>query len=406
MKKGEYFASPKGLVNRYNHLVFNDFNNVKIFTKYFTSKQFSRNIQRIIDFQQQVIGQLKSKRHKTSNIALCMRIVAPSGVKYPLPSMVKAYLDLLGRSFMDPKTSQKFLLYRDDKQIKYLNVDFAQSDGKEGIEINVSFKRLTTLLEEILICKELESEHLDENENCFEYLRDHERYINEFKQYLTDKETLVKKYGKEKTEQFHKINKSVLSSMYLFYPGLDLNVYYYLLNLDARLCSRIEGRAKHLYKGLGIKGLARSLSGFDYDMENIMTALYFKNFLVASIPFLKGSSKLYAKELCGKTREYISKNIVLRECSPVVKVIIAFRPPHNQKFNYSKDLDNIFKEYIFPGLNMCNVAFTGYEIIQLPVSKKYEEGMLAVAFSSPNKSLFVLTRDLIWDVEGHLDDDD
>lgn len=120
MRPFDYFQTPSGKASLLRE------RQMRRFTATVFQDPQSKNIRLndAIAFQQTIATEMKSRRAYRGSVALKLEFFNLSKTPPAIHSLPKNYLDLLGKVRPDAKLRRKFLLYKDDRQVKSLIVRY------------------------------------------------------------------------------------------------------------------------------------------------------------------------------------------------------------------------------------------------------------------------------------------
>jgi hypothetical protein len=333
------------------------------------------------EIQKEVIEQMKLLRKSSLNSDIAVQIITyTTDKKSPgIDKWIKNIIDILHKTeYLENSEDKIFLPFNDDKQIKYLFVQYIYVGEKSRTRIVIL--PFSGFISDLHKAEEIETDNRDDfgeyESNYQEILKNKDKYISFLSEEAynsmlkTSLETEQRKFGDLISINSHFIRtcfpKKSMSNKYfrsIYHNWADL-----LLKTPIKL--KLPGLPKH-------------------GSENIEIA------------------RQYKEQLRTQLSSYIDKYSIMKNLQGPIIISVIYRPAKNK---IEKDIDNILLEYIMPITNdiLCppaslyrikefrdpisdeiksvplakdkNGISIGYEIIRVPQFDNNEEGEIYLTF--------------------------
>lgn len=346
MNRGDYILTQEGQKN----LLFKR----RLKRLYFQIKQEPKGKKSINEeeqkyFQQQIIHTLQVFKRRAYHSSVIMEIDFLCNQNNPpsIHTLAKNYLDLLSIPLPDSYIKRKRLLYKDDRLIKILIINYTlYSDSPSGISIKID--RLKNFFEDIrLVNKIIHNDFEDNPSYCMFDIKELEEENNnscsepyeELQDLREEKNFIIKNIGHDayKTmEDFaiQDIQKNYLQIGHLSISGL---ISLFAPFLNERITSDISQTILEIMKNHRNMMISPPLT---LDLRNT--------------PIKNGQTKIFKSNVKTVLKNFTKKFPILSPLKTTLGVIVLYVPPKTQ----SIDLDNLAR-YIIPFVN---------ETIQPPIS--------------------------------------
>ncbi len=283
-----------------------------------------RRIEETINFQNLLHTQLvqSNKRAFTSQVAVNIEIEVNQRNAPHIQSIPKFYIDLIYTVSEHSEIRRKFLILKDDDQIKYLSVQYRPSRATTS-SITFSVRPYNQFINQIELLEECrykvgDSDSWDEDERYmeddnWEDLHEHLRNRSELIQLLG--------YDRYEFERFSLLRRSQTS----YYNNQRLK--------NHSLCSLLSKRSKFQQDLIsGDPKLAELISMVD---ESTIEAHV--QMSIEGLPQRTGEGDIFRANIESKIERFLHSTKILLPTLIPISVTIIFGPPRN----YNKDLDNL-----------------------------------------------------------------
>lgn len=389
--RNEFLESFEGRRYRYR----NQMGKNSIFISYKVEKyqtKRSKSLKENIKFQKFVLSELKriKKNCFRAKVAIEFSFKINQSNSPAIQSLLKHYIDLIQKPQKEIATRRKYLLIKDDSQIKALSAHYWKSNKNEEQELTISIRPFRDFIYNLEFARDLEFGKFS-NRKIYSFSEDNEyeeslgrlndlNYnkpvkIEGLKIEIDGKEIDYNQFRnqlfeEEKGQQFLKINsKSSASS---------------ILTLITEQQSRERNNSI----------LSKTLN----KIERVTTLNGRYNINFGSVPVSQGESKLFKDSINKKLKEWKSVNGKLLPKNPALALKFFYEKP--SKVNH--DLDNLLK-YVLPHFNeLINKDryfkdVTSIEIYQIhTISKNKNSGNLYLRIEDlGNNNMFHITESLL-----------
>lgn len=396
MTKSEFLESPRGQHSRY---VWRKWRSGRLLRLGLDHEPKSKKMpmkERVI-FQRDVASQLKQmKRAAFRGLIAAKFIISPTSKSPPHPqSIMKNLLDLLHKQYPGSGVSKSELPFYDDSQIKYLSVVYSLRHSSPKIE--ATFAPMDFFLKDLsfanqILCNDFGDfsddykKVLNEIGESRDY--DYSRYQEEeqFDEELEELRALRNREG-----IYSEIDEDYYQSMSRFYA---FRVQDYLLK-GFRLSIR---DIFYFYRAAGFaKPFSRhSFSDVDKRLQELAQHMcdFTKRLPVRinlpQIPSQDGETPTFEAEVKRIMGAFSKRYSILQELQIPIGLEVIYKPPYTSA-DFSKDLDNIMREYILPPFNEYFKPPVEY-LANLDITKVKEEWMKGRINAIPKSVRFSISR--------------
>lgn len=351
LDKGEYLESPKGQYNRYRwrrwyRRLYLDFS-IEPQSKNAMSQADKIKLQREIISQMESSQIIRSGRRAFKGpIAVSFSLSSTSKTPPHIHTAMKNLLDLFGKPLPASGIKRKGLAYYDDKQIKYLSVNYNVAQGEPKIRTTIA--PLGHFLEDISFVVRILNEEWDlEIENQSDYNKFLQEIGEEDDDYLDDEiedahehfRDVRDKKGAWATFEDERDYK-------MFLRDAQANVQKYYLRYYRLRLEEIY----HLYRAAGLAKSYLSYSSSSFEeakrQHSVTMCKIFEKFPLRinlpGIPKKAGETKVFKEQVRKMMVEFAKKRPALVPILIPIGLEVIFKPPKASE-GFSKDLDNIMR---------------------------------------------------------------
>lgn len=333
------------------------------------------------DIQQEIIKQMKVLRKNTLSSDLAVQIITYTTDKRSpgIDKWAKNIIDILHKpEYLINSDEQIFLPFIDDKQIKYLYVQYIYAGDSSNTHITIL--PFTGFISDLHLVNEIDNKNkqmtFEPESNYHELLVDRDKYLS----FLSEKayNSLLKMNLETEQRQFGKI--------------VSLNPHF------IRTCFPKKNSFNKYFK----------------NTNQEWAEVLLKTPIKLKLPGLpkngsedKEISQNYKEKIRLELKKYIEKYTIMKDLQGPIIVSVIYRPAKNK---IEKDIDNILLEYVMPIVNdVLNPPASlhgiteysdfisgdkrsaplakdkkgtsiGYEIIRVPQFSENEEGVIYLGF--------------------------
>lgn len=340
--RNEFLESFEG--RRYQYR--NQMGKNSIFISYKVGKYQTKRSKSLIEntkFQKFVLSELTSikKNCFRANVAIEFSFKINQSNSPAIQSLLKHYIDLIQKPQKEIATRRKYLLIKDDSQIKALSAYYWKSNKNEEQELTISIRPFRDFISNLEFARDLEFGKFS-NRKIYSFSEDNEyeesqRRLNDLDYYKPVKieglkieidgtkidydEFQNQLFEEEKGQQFLKLNsKSSASS---------------ILTLITEQPETVKNNSI-------LSNLSKTLT----KIERVTTLNGRYNINFGSVPVSQGESKLFKDRINTKLKEWKVLNGKLLPKNPALALKFFYEKP--SKVNH--DLDNLLK-YVLPHFN-------------------------------------------------------
>lgn len=299
---------------------------------YRNNKLFSKNAKSNNDkrrFQECLLKAMKEGNRNTykCDVAVSIRIFINQNAAPSIQNISKYYIDLICKFEQSNNLSRKYLLLKDDSQIKYLNVVYLEQEEGSESEIHFSVRPYSLFKERILIVK---WHNFYKRDSYDEYIYSHDENksysnIEEYYHYLKNINETDEKYNFWRTWNYLNAQREYLNNCRIKHKSI-VDIFYPNIPNEYDLSNILESNSDFM-----------DWSDFIFDL-NLGT---FQNDF-GNLPKFKDHKSKYLDKIRENVKDYIEQSVFMKTIlNPIgLTVLVSF---DNNRY---KDLDNIVREII------------------------------------------------------------
>lgn len=311
----------------------------------------------------------ENRRSFTGDVAVTMTIYVNQKNAPQIQSIPKFYIDTLFDTRNEGLLMGKKLILKDDRQIKYLFVDYRRSN--EGIsKVNINIFPFRTLINQVDLVEECRLKSYDSDEWDEDDVYREDEYLYELLDHIRDKDRFISKCGEEryKFEYFQLLRNH------------QENYYHNLRIKNASLCRRLRKYyiPQEKYTGPSsddINSILELTEGiiFDHHMQVDF----------GSMPVRKGQGDKFKALIKQGIDNFVKANRFLMPTLVPISATIIFQPPATN----DKDLDNLARVILPPLFNKFGPPTSVMNALQ-PVEQKIFKKLYEVRDKKENEGKF------------------
>ena len=361
--------------------------------KYQTKRSNSKNDD--IKFQKHLISKLKESNKKCFRKNVAIEFYFQINQKNPpaVQSLLKHYIDLIQKPLKDLNTKRKYLLIKDDSQIKALSVHYWNIEESKSQEITIILKPIRDFIFNLEFARDLEFESFpdrkmlskfQDDETCesnnrldrlIEGRTNSSQLFKSVKIEIDGKEIDFEKYWNQNYEE--DINQEVLKIHSKLSPSSVL-----ALMTEPKIIQIKNSKLNFSYNKMG---RATALSGWF-------------NINLGSVPVNNGESKIFKNRISVELKKWKNTNGNKLPVNPAIALKFFYEKPNKVEH----DLDNLLR-YVLPHFdNLINrdrylKNINSIEIFQIhTISENTESGNLYLRIEDlSNNNMFHIVESLL-----------
>lgn len=391
--KNEYLKTDLGQINRYKHRRLRGWS-YYTFVNNPKSKK-SIKINEIIDFQNNILSQVKEQKKNSYRSKIITEIFISSNDKNPphIHTIIKNYFDLFSKPNQASQIKRKNLIYNDDSQISYISVYYRINDKPR---ISASFYPLRYFIEDLILSEKILHSKFEVTDNNDQKLMNNEL--------IDDIHAKVKDLEKNKQIFIDKFGEKTFNSLLVFYKA---KIQEHFLSLGSLSISDLY----QLYKSVGlIKD-----PNLNNDHNEIFREIYaqLSNYIthnpiklkLPQIPTEKDETEKFKKNIKKSINEFKSKYAILNQIYIPIGLDVVYKPP-KVSFGFSKDLDNIMR-IIIPIFNDAfkpPVSYISNIVLDNIEDEEFKNEIALLQKALPKSVEYSIVKYEIFEIHRHIDD--
>lgn len=355
----------------------------------------SKSIAENQKFQEYILTKLKEKKRSCfrGNVAVEFSFTINQKNSPAIQSLLKHYIDLIQKPSQNIKTKRKYLLIKDDSQIKALSAYYWKSDKKEKQELSITMRPIRDFLYNLEFAQEMQMEKFSENkiysiheDDDYEESKRRLEYLNdyEYDNFDSFKGITIEINGKQM--DFSEFRKQMVEE------ERNQELLKVLSNLSASSVLSLIAEPETPKEGNSFLNIPLNKIGRVTTLNGLF------NIDFGGVPVNEGDSKLFKEKVNKEIQEWKQKRGKRLPKNPSIALKFFYEKP--ERVNH--DLDNLLR-YVLPHFNeLINKDryfkhVTSIEIYQIQtISENSKTGNLYLRIEDfGNNNMFHITQRLM-----------